>query len=208
MTWTRRPRTLCAGAGAEECTRSLVNDRAGAGAGCCRRTRCRRLLRLPWIALPAAAAAAPAAPGTNLHLNRLAGATWCVLAATPCFVREIAKAATVGRGLPRPLRDAMPTFHPRATGGHGASTNAVYYLFTKHLRDSGVPGEAPKSKPNKDISFALRRGTSAQVTTLLALYRRASDEPAQRAAEAELTRWLWPGRKPARSPSPTASASP
>jgi hypothetical protein len=64
-------------------------------------------------------------------------------------------------------------------GGHGASTNAVYYLFTKHLRDSGVPlGEALKRKLKKDISFALRRGTIAQVTTAL--------DAAQRAAEAEL----------------------
>jgi hypothetical protein len=37
---------------------------------------------------------------------------------------------------------AGTTFHPFAletTGGHGASTNAVYYLITKHLRDLGVP---------------------------------------------------------------------
>jgi hypothetical protein len=75
----------------------------------------------------------------------------------------------------------------RQQGQH--PTNAVYYLFTKHLRDSGVPGEALKRKLKKDISFALRRGTIAQVTTLLlpALDRQAtSDEPAQRAAEAEL----------------------
>ncbi len=42
---------------------------------------------------------------------------------------------------------AGTTFQPFAletTGGHGASTNAVYYLFTKHLRESGVPGEALK----------------------------------------------------------------
>ena len=73
-------------------------------------------------------------------------------------------------------------FHPFAletTGGHGASTKAVYYLFNKHLRDSGVPGEALKRKLKKDISFALRRGTIAQVTTAL--------DAAQRAAEAELT---------------------
>ncbi len=60
-------------------------------------------------------------------------------------------------------------------------------LFNKHLRDSGVPGEALKRKLNKDISFALRRGTIAQVTTAL--------DAAQRAAEAEL------------AASPTASAS-
>jgi hypothetical protein len=63
-------------------------------------------------------------------------------------------------------------------GAHGASTKAVYYLFTKHLRDSGVPGEALKRKLKKGISFALRRGTIAQVTTAL--------DAAQRAAEAEL----------------------
>jgi hypothetical protein len=59
-------------------------------------------------------------------------------------------------------------FQPFAltTGGHGASTKAVYHFFNKHIRDSGVPGEALKRKLNKDISFALRRGTIAQVTTL------------------------------------------
>ncbi len=56
----------------------------------------------------------------------------------------------------------------------------------EYLRDSGVPGEALKRKLKKDISFALRRGTIAQVTTqvttLLALDGRARP----RAAEAEL----------------------
>jgi hypothetical protein len=37
---------------------------------------------------------------------------------------------------------------------------AYSYLY-KHLRDSGVPGEALKRKLKKDISFALRRGTIA-----------------------------------------------
>ncbi len=41
-----------------------------------------------------------------------------------------------------------------------------------------MPGEALKRKLKKDISFALRRGTIAQVTTAL--------DAAQRAAEAEL----------------------
>ncbi len=36
---------------------------------------------------------------------------------------------------------------------------------------------ALKRKLNKDISFALRRGTIAQVTTLLALDRRATSPP-------------------------------
>ena len=76
---------------------------------------------------------------------------------------------------------AGTTFSPFALetmGAHGASTKTIYYLFTKHLRDSGVPGEALKRKLKKDISFALRRGTIAQVTTAL--------DAAQRAAEAEL----------------------
>jgi hypothetical protein len=41
---------------------------------------------------------------------------------------------------------AGTTFSPFALetmGAHGASTKTIYYLFTKHLRDSGVPlGEA------------------------------------------------------------------
>ena len=63
-------------------------------------------------------------------------------------------------------------------GAHGVSTKPVYYLFTKHLRDSGVPGETLNRKLKKDISFALRRGMITQVTTAL--------DTAQRAAEAEL----------------------
>jgi hypothetical protein len=43
----------------------------------------------------------------------------------------------------------------------------VYYLFTKHLRDAGLLGDVLLRKLNKDISFALRRGTIAQVTTAL-----------------------------------------
>ena len=65
---------------------------------------------------------------------------------------------------PAGQRTAGTIFLPFALqtrGGHGASTKAVYYLFNKHLRDSGVPGEALKRKLNKDISFALRRGTIA-----------------------------------------------
>ena len=42
-----------------------------------------------------------------------------------------------------------------------------------------MPGEALKRKLKKDISFALRRGTIALITTAL--------DAAQRAAEAELT---------------------
>jgi hypothetical protein len=45
-------------------------------------------------------------------------------------------------------------FALETTGGHAT----VYFLFAKQLRDLG--------KLKKDISFALRRGTIAQVTTL------------------------------------------
>ncbi len=38
-------------------------------------------------------------------------------------------------------------------------------LFKKHLRDSGLPADVMLGKLKKDISFALRRGTIAQVTT-------------------------------------------
>jgi hypothetical protein len=82
----------------------------------------------------------------------------------------------------QPLRGSrldLSIIRTRAAGGHGASTNAVYYHFTKRL--SGVPGEALKRKLMKDISFALRRGTIAQVTTL-ALDGRA--RPARRRGRA------------------------
>ena len=76
-------------------------------------------------------------------------------------------------------------FALETTGGHGASTKAVYYLFNKHLRDSGVPGDALTRKLKKDISFASRRGTIAQVTTL-ALDGRA--RPARRRGRAHRQR--------------------
>ena len=63
------------------------------------------------------------------------------------------------------------------TGGHGASTATVYFLFAKQLRDSGLPADVLLGKLKKDISFALRRGTIAQVTTAL--------DAAQRAVEYE-----------------------
>jgi hypothetical protein len=69
-------------------------------------------------------------------------------------------------------------FALETTGGHGASTASVYVLFKKHLRDSGLPADVLLGKLKKDISFALRRGTIAQVTTAL--------DAGQRAAEAEL----------------------
>ncbi len=50
-------------------------------------------------------------------------------------------------------------------GGRGASAATVYLLIAKQLRESGLPADVLVSKFNKDISFALRRGTIAQVTT-------------------------------------------
>ena len=41
----------------------------------------------------------------------------------------------------------------------------MYLLFKKHLRDSGLPADVLLGKLKKDISFALRRGTIAEVTT-------------------------------------------
>ena len=41
----------------------------------------------------------------------------------------------------------------------------MYFLFAKQLRDSGLPADVLVGKLNKDISFELRRGTIAQVTT-------------------------------------------
>ncbi len=58
----------------------------------------------------------------------------------------------------------MSPFALETTGGHGASTASVYFLFKKHLRDSGLPADVLLGKLKKDISFALRRGTIAQVT--------------------------------------------
>ena len=51
------------------------------------------------------------------------------------------------------------------TGWHGSSTKAVYFPLTGHMRDLGLPADVVAGKLKKDISFALRRGTIAQVTT-------------------------------------------
>ena len=56
----------------------------------------------------------------------------------------------------------------------------MYLLLKKHLRDSGLPADVLLGKLKKDISFALRRGTIAQVTT-------HALDAGQRAAEDELT---------------------
>jgi hypothetical protein len=71
----------------------------------------------------------------------------------------------------------LSPFALETTGGHGASTATVYSLFAKQLRDSGLPADALVGTLKKDISFALRRGTIAQVTTAL--------DAAQRAVEYE-----------------------
>ena len=59
----------------------------------------------------------------------------------------------------------MSPFALETTGGLGASTTTVYSLLAKQLRDSGLPADVLVGKLKKDISFALRRGTIAQVTT-------------------------------------------
>ncbi len=71
----------------------------------------------------------------------------------------------------------MSPFALETTGGHGASTASVDFLFTKQLRDSGLPADALVGEL-KDISFALRRDTIAKVTTAI--------DAAQRAVEDEL----------------------
>jgi hypothetical protein len=50
-------------------------------------------------------------------------------------------------------------FALETTGGHGASTASVFFLFTKQMRDSGLLADVLLGKFKKDISFALRRGT-------------------------------------------------
>jgi hypothetical protein len=57
----------------------------------------------------------------------------------------------------------LSPFALETTGGHGASTASVYFLLTQ-MRDSGLPADVLLGKLKKDISFALRRGTIAQVT--------------------------------------------
>ena len=52
----------------------------------------------------------------------------------------------------------------------------MYLLFTKQLRDSGLLADVLMGKLNKDTSFALRRGTIAQVTTALDAAQRAVED--------------------------------
>jgi hypothetical protein len=67
----------------------------------------------------------------------------------------------------------LSPFALETTGGHGASTASVYLLFTTQMRDSGLPADVLPGKLKKDISFALRRGTIAHVTTALDAGQRA-----------------------------------
>jgi hypothetical protein len=57
-------------------------------------------------------------------------------------------------------------FALETTGGLGASTAAVYFLFAKQLRNSGLPADVLVGKL-KRTSFALLRNKIAQVTTAL-----------------------------------------
>jgi hypothetical protein len=70
----------------------------------------------------------------------------------------------------------LSPFALETTGGHDASTASVYFLFTKQMRDSGLPADVLVGKLKKDISFALRRGTIAQVTTALDAGQRAAED--------------------------------
>ena len=59
------------------------------------------------------------------------------------------------------------TFRARREDGrarHGASTASMSSILAKQLRDSGLPADVLVGKPEKDLSFSLRRGTIAQVT--------------------------------------------
>jgi hypothetical protein len=73
----------------------------------------------------------------------------------------------------------LSPFALETTGGHGASTASEYLLFKKQISDSGLPADVLLGKFKKDISFALRRGTIAQVTTHHAMPSTAT--PGQRA---------------------------
>jgi hypothetical protein len=67
----------------------------------------------------------------------------------------------------------LSPFALETTGGHGASTASLHFLLTEQLRDSGQPVDVLVDVLIKDISFALRRGTIAQVTTALDAAQRA-----------------------------------
>ena len=97
----------------------------------------------------------------------------------------MAQAHQVQRHL-RGYRVGLLTFRSRDDGRargllHHESLASVYhryFLLKKHMRDSGLPADVLLGKFKRDVSFALRRGTIAQVTTAL--------DTGQRAAEDEL----------------------
>ena len=70
------------------------------------------------------------------------------------------------------------TFQPFALETTGGIYQGGVFLSTKHMRDLGLTADILEGKCRKHISFALRRGTIAHVTTAL--------EVAERAAEDEL----------------------
>jgi hypothetical protein len=93
--------------------------------------------------------------------------------------KKVDKYAELCRG----YRARFQPFALETTGGHGESTRAIYKLFAKHLRDGGLPADVLLRKFKKEIAFALRNGTIAQVTTALERAKRAvEDELAVQAA--------------------------
>ncbi len=94
---------------------------------------------------------------------------WCALADACARLRKrVQPYSAASPVLTSGASSVVGLFSPFAletTGGHGASTASVYLLFTKQLRDSSLPADVLVGKLKKDISFALRRGTIAQVTT-------------------------------------------
>jgi hypothetical protein len=59
---------------------------------------------------------------------------------------------------PRGNGDDLPAARARDDGRAGASTAAVYLLFTKHMRELGLPADVLVGKLKKDTWLALRRG--------------------------------------------------
>jgi hypothetical protein len=47
----------------------------------------------------------------------------------------------------------LSPFALETTGGHGASTASVYFLFSKQMRDSALPADVLVGKLKKDVSF-------------------------------------------------------
>ncbi len=72
----------------------------------------------------------------------------------------------------------MSSFALETTGGHGASTASVYFLFNEQLRDSGLPADVLVDELKKDIYLCASPGH----------YRESDYSPhaAQRAVEDEL----------------------